>query len=93
MKVSQASHRIIYETLNEAFMYVAETKNVDTSKLLDNLEMCCDILEEYKSDEMKEAWETYYKSVNPSDEDFIVALGFAQYLEKNNLKATICTKY
>mgnify|MGYP003131831251 CR=1 FL=1 len=89
MKVSQASHRIIYDTLNEAFMYVAETDNISKSKLLDNLEMCCDILEEYKSDEMREAWERYYKDVHKSDEDFIVALGFAQYLEKNNIKATI----
>ena len=89
MKVSKATYRVIYETLNEAFMYVAETDNVDKSKLLDNLEMCCDILEEYKSDEMREAWERYYKNVSSNEEDFVVALGFAQYLSKHNINPTI----
>ena len=31
--VSAFCIRVIYETLNEAFMYVAETDNVDKSKL------------------------------------------------------------
>ena len=93
MKVHKEYDKVIYDTLNEAFMYVAETNNIDKSKLLDNLEMCCDIMEQAMMEEMREAWERYYKDVHKSDEDFIVALGFAQYLEKNNLKATICTKY
>lgn len=89
LEVSAFCIRVIYETLNEAFMYVAETDNIDKSKLLDNLEMCCDLLEEYKSDEMREAWERYYKNVNSNEEDFVVALGFAQYLSKNNINPTI----
>lgn len=89
MKVSKESYRVIYETLNEAFMYVAETDNIDTSKLLDNLEMCCDILEQYKSEEVRGAWERYYKNVNSNEEDFVVALGFAQHLSKNNINPTI----
>ena len=76
----------IYKALNESFMYIAEADNIDKSKLLDNLEMCCDIIEEAKEKEIRKAWEEYYKGVNESHEDFQIAWGFAQYLHNHNIK-------
>ena len=89
MKVNKEYDKVIYDTLNQAFMYIAETDNISKTQLLDNLEMCCDIMEQAMMEEMREAWERYYKDVHKGDEDFIVALGFAQYLAKNNIKVTI----
>tara|TARA_R100001460_G_scaffold16719_8_gene36419 strand:- start:234 stop:503 length:270 start_codon:yes stop_codon:yes gene_type:complete len=89
MKVNKEYDKVIYDTLNQAFMYIAETDNISKTQLLDNLEMCCDIMEQAMMEEMREAWERYYKDVHKSDEDFIVALGFAQYLSKNKINPTI----
>ena len=83
--ITNENLKTIYKALNESFMYIAETENIDKSKLLDNLEMCCDIIEETKEKEIREAWEEYYKGVNESQEDFQIAWGFAQYLNNNNI--------
>lgn len=84
--ITNENLKTIYKALNESFMYIAETKNIDKSKLLDNLEMCCDIMEEAKEKEIRKAWEEYYKGVNESHEDFQIAWGFVQYLNNHNIK-------
>jgi len=84
--ITNENLKIIYKALNESFMYIAETENIDKSKLLDNLEMCCDIMEEAKEKELRKAWEEYYKGVNESHEDFQIAWGFVEYLNNHNIK-------
>ena len=84
--ITNENLKTIYKALNDSFMYIAETENIDKSKLLDNLEMCWDIIEEAKEKEIRKAWEEYYKGVNESHEDFQIAWGFAQYLNNHNIK-------
>jgi uncharacterized protein related to proFAR isomerase len=84
--ITNENLKTIYKALNESFMYIAETEYIDKSKLLDNLEMCCDIMEEAKEKEIREAWEEYYKGVNESHEDFVIAWGFVEYLNNHNIK-------